>query len=114
MSEAQRKGIGAGVDAFYYEKAKTDGKPRGELDGKEDVLEYMKAMATEDGNEIIQSTLRDIRNMEERLGGTVAARRRGDLATLDQHLSEPLRTRPPTNHPNLHIDRHKQSPTKIH
>src|SRR5690625_7708834 len=61
MSEAQRKGSGAGVDALYYEKAKTDGKPRGEQERKEDVREYMKAMATEDGNEIMQRTFSDIR-----------------------------------------------------
>lgn len=113
MAEAQRKGIGAGVDAFYYEKAKTDGKPRGELESKEDVLEYMKAMATEDGNEIIQSTLRDIRNMEELMGVTVAAWRKGDLAALDKHLGEPMRTGSPAIYQTLLGDRNKQWLPKI-
>src|SRR5690554_6938139 len=72
MAEAQRQGIGAGVDAHYYERAKADDKPTGELESKEDVLDYMKIMAAEDGNDIIRSTLRDLQKLEELMDVAVA------------------------------------------
>lgn len=113
MAEAQRQGIGAGVDAHYYERAKADDKPTGELESKEDVLDYMKIMAAEDGNDIIRSTLRDLQKLEELMDVAVAAWRKGDLATLDKHMGEPMRAEAPALYQALLIDRNKQWLPKI-
>lgn len=113
MVEAQRLGIGAGVDAYFFEKAKADGKPRGELESKEDVLDYMKIMASEDGNEIIQSTLRDLKTMDDLMGVAVAAWRKGDLVMLEKHMGEPMKAQSPRIYQALLIDRNKQWLPKI-
>src|SRR5690625_6428374 len=101
------------IDNYNNIKNKTGDKKRDERKNKENEIKKINFMKKKAGYEIIQSTLRDIRNMEELMGVTVAAWRKGDLAALDKHLGEPMRTGSPAIYQTLLVDRNKQWLPKI-
>lgn len=107
MMTAQKKGIQKGVDTHYFNKAKADNKPTGELESTEDILGYMETMTGHDGDEIITATLRDLRRFDQMMETTVAAWRAGDLDTLYRDLGKTMEEEAPEMYQTLMIERNK-------
>ena len=104
---AQKKGINQGVDAHYFNQAKVDRKPTGELESTDDVLGYMETLTGHDGDKIIKATLRDLRRFDEMMETTVAAWKKGDLDTLYRDLGKPMKAEAPEMYQTLMVQRNR-------
>lgn len=113
VMKAQSLGITEGVDSHYYQKAKADGKPTGELESKEDVMGYMKGMTGLDGDAIMEATLRDVERFEELMDTAVTAWKQGDMAALDRDLGQPMREEAPELYQSLLVDRNAKWLKKV-
>lgn len=104
---AQQKGITTGVDAHYFNKAKADDKPTGQLESIQEVLGYMETLTGHDGDEIIKATLRDLRRFDQMMETTVAAWKAGDMDTLYRDLGKPMKEEAPEMYQTLMVERNK-------
>ncbi|WP_027329945.1 TraB/GumN family protein [Marinimicrobium agarilyticum] len=104
---AQQKGITKGVDTHYFNRAKADNKPTGQLESTQAVLGYMKALAGHDGDEIIKATLRDLRRFDQMMETTVSAWKAGDMDTLYRDLGKPMKEEAPEMYQTLMVERNK-------
>ena len=105
---AQQKGISDGVDAYYLNRAHRDGLPTGYLEDSDAVLSYMEALSGQNGDDIIEATLADLKRFDELMTSTVEAWRRGDLDTLDQELGAPMRREAPEMYDILMVKRNAE------
>lgn len=104
---AQQKGITTGVDTHYFNKAKADDKPTGQLESTQEVLGYMETLTGHDGDEIIKATLRDLRRFDQMMETTVAAWKAGDMDTLYLDLGKPMKAEAPEMYQTLMVERNK-------
>ncbi len=104
---AQKKGIHEGVDAHYFNKAKADGKPTGQLESAEDVFRYMDTLTGHDGDKIIKATLRDLRRFDQMMETTVAAWKAGDIGALYRDLGKPMKDEAPEVYQTLMVERNR-------
>lgn len=105
--EMQRLGFGIaeGVDAHFFEQAKTDQKTIIELESDDEVLEQLALLADADANQVIESTLRDMQKMEAVLEKAVTHWRRGELKKLERVMSADMRRDAPEIYQHLLIER---------
>ena len=108
MSEAKKFDVGDGIDAFYDKAARTDNKAIGELESADDVIAYMKLFAQEDPNKIINSTLKDMENLQSQFETMVASWRSGDLDALDKDMGQKMKAETPRAYQVLVVDRNKK------
>lgn len=113
VMKAQSLGIQEGVDQHYYQKARIDGLPLGELESSEEVLAYMQGMTDLDPDAVMQATLEELKDFDKLMGETVEAWREGDLEALDRDLGEPMRRESPELYQKLLVDRNAQWLPKI-
>jgi len=108
VMKAQSLGVQEGVDQHYYRKAQVDGLALGELETAEDVLNYMEGMTGLDPDAVMQATLQELKDFDQRMEETVKAWREGDLDALDRDLGEPMRRESPEFYQKLLVDRNSQ------
>ncbi|MDQ2076836.1 TraB/GumN family protein [Marinimicrobium sp. ABcell2] len=106
--ESQRRGIQGGVDEHFYQRARADDLPLGNLETTEEVLGYMEAMTGLDGDWLIESTLRDLNNFDDMMTALVRAWRRGDMDTIYKEMGKPMREESPELYELLLIKRNQQ------
>ncbi len=104
---AQQNGIEEGVDTYFMAKARQDDLPMGYLETPEQVLGYMRTLAGQDGDEIIEATLNDLERFDELMASMVSAWKRGDMETLDRDMGAPMREQAPEMYQTLLIDRNQ-------
>lgn len=104
---AEKKGVTAGVDKHFLQKARRDGKPVGQLESPEDMLGYMKALSGQDDDAIVRASLKELNRFEALMETTVSAWRRGDLEALDREMGQPLRDQAPGMYQTLLVDRNR-------
>lgn len=95
VTEAQRLGMGDGVDMHFDRKARADNKALSELETTDQVVAYMKQLTEVDGDAVMRSTLRDLRNMEAMIDTMVSHWRQGKLEALDKDLAGNMRAEMP-------------------
>jgi uncharacterized protein YbaP (TraB family) len=92
MTELQRLDLAdAGVDAFFNQQALADGKPLGQLESMEKQLEMLENIGKGHEDELILSTLDDLKKLPREMNDLKAAWRSGDLAQLEALGITPLR-----------------------
>lgn len=104
---AQQNGIEEGVDTYFMSKAAEDGLPMGYLETPKQVLDYMRTLAGQDGDEIIEATLNDLERFDEMMTSMVSAWKQGDMKTLDRDLGGPMREQAPDMYQTILIDRNQ-------
>lgn len=108
LAESKKMGIGEGVDAFYYKKAKTDNKPLGELESVEDVLSYMQMLKTEDPNVTIQSALKEIDELPNLLTQMIGAWRAGNVEEIQKSLGDKMKEESQITYETLVVKRNQK------
>jgi uncharacterized protein len=109
MQELQRLGVedDYGVDRFFHQKAKKDGKPIGGLETVDEQLGLMTLLDAGMGNEQISETIDDLSNLDRKLTDILNAWRKGDEAGIEAFSLRELK-----NYPRLHalliVDRNKK------
>ena len=107
VTEAQRLGMGDGVDMHFDRKARADNKALGQLESADQVVAYMKQMTEVDGDAVMRSTLRDLHNMEAMMDSMINHWRQGKLAALDQELAGNMRHEMPEVYQVLVVQRNQ-------
>jgi uncharacterized protein YbaP (TraB family) len=113
MTEVKKFGVGDGIDIFYDNIARADNKPIGELESGDDVIAYMKSFAQEDPNKIINSTLKDMDNLQSYFDSMVASWKAGDLDALDKEMGQKMKKDTPSLYQVMVVDRNKKWLPKI-
>ncbi len=108
MMEAKKLGVGEGIDAYYDKAARADNKVIGELETADDVIAYMQLFAQEDSNKIINSTLKDVEDLQRQFETMIASWRKGDLDALDKEMGQKMKVETPNAYQALVIDRNKK------
>jgi uncharacterized protein YbaP (TraB family) len=107
ITEAQKMGIGQGVDAYFDRKARLENKSLGELESGDELIVSMKKIADTDPDLTISSTLRDLKKMGAMMNTMVAHWRKGDIKALDKELAAPMRKEAPGVYQALVVDRNQ-------
>lgn len=115
IAEMQKRGygLGQGVDMYFFQKADLAQKPVQELESSDDILQHMKALTDLDANQVISSTLRDVKKMDKSLGVALKYWRAGELQKLDKELAADMRKETPEVYQRLLVDRNNAWLPKI-
>jgi len=106
MNELQRLGMAdSGVDLYFQHQAVADGKAIGQLETVEKQLAVLEKMADGREDEMILSTLNDIKQMPVLMGDLKKAWRTGDLNKLEAIGITPMRSEFPTLYQTVLVER---------
>lgn len=104
--ELQKMGLaGTGVDDFYSLKALNDNKKLGQLEAIEEQIDFIATMGDGYENELITSTLRDIKILPGMLGAMKEAWRKNDEKKLEELFLQPMRNETPGAYDKLIVKR---------
>lgn len=108
MLELKRLGMGdSGVDMFFNRLALAEGKPVGQLESVEKQLTVLENMANGRENELILSTLRDMKQLPIVMNDVKKAWRSGDLAKQEELGINPMRKEFPALYDSILVERNK-------
>jgi len=107
--ELQRLGYNPafGVDVYFFNRAKTDGKEIGFLEPAEFQIKLLGNMAAEDQNNFLSQTLKDLEMVNQLAGDLVKSWKTGDSDRLNDLLSKSFKDYPGL-HDRLLIQRNKK------
>ena len=108
ISESKKIGIDDGIDVYYDNLARQDGKNLGELESADDVIRYMEKFAQENPDKIIKSTLSDMETIGDDLKRMIASWKAGDLDALERSLGKRMQVDMPYAYKALVSDRNKK------
>jgi uncharacterized protein len=104
--ELQELGIdAAGVDDFYNEKARQDGKKLGQLETAEQQFSFISTMGEGHEDDLISYTLEDIKKLPATWKKLKSAWRQGDLEKLKKIALTPFIKDHPSIYDNLLVQR---------
>ncbi len=97
--ELQRLGYNPayGVDIYFFNRAKSDGKEIGFLEPAEFQINLLGSMLAQDQNDFLSQTLKDLEVVNELAGDLVRSWKTGDSERLNDLLSKSFK-----NYPALH------------
>jgi uncharacterized protein YbaP (TraB family) len=106
--ELQRLGYNPeyGIDVYFFNRAKTDGKEIGFLEPAEFQINLLGKMAEQDQNDFLSQTLKDLEVVNELAGELVRSWKDGDADRLHELLSKSFEDYPHL-HDRLLIQRNK-------
>lgn len=106
VQELQKYGLTAeGVDSYFYNKAKTDGKITSQLESIKSQIQYLANMAQGNEDNLIEQTLADARELEAMMNGLRNAWRTGNEEKLNQLGNMPMLTDYPEIYRSLLVER---------
>jgi len=105
VTEAQRLGMGEGVDAYFDRMARLANKPVGELESTDDVILYMQKIAEVKPDQMMRTTLRDLQTMESSIDDMIRHWRQGNMKALDKELNGSMRKDLPEVYRSLVVER---------
>ncbi len=107
--ELQRLGYNPafGVDVYFFNRAKTDGKEIGFLEPAEFQIKLLGNMAAADQNNFLSQTLKDLEMVNQLAGDLVKSWKTGDSDRLNDLLSKSFKDYPDL-HDRLLIQRNKK------
>lgn len=104
--ELQRLGFaGVGVDEFFYDRAQTDGKERGQLESVDAQIAFLANMGKGREDVLLAYTLEDMTRLPRFWADLKAAWRAGDMAGLDAIANTPFRAGFPAIYEQLVVNR---------
>ncbi len=106
MTELQRLGMAdSGVDVFFNRQAIADGKSLGQLESVEKQLEVLENMAKGREDELILSTLSDLKQLPTLMNDLKSAWRSGNINKLDEIGVMPMRKEFPALYQAVLVER---------
>ena len=106
MLELQKLGIGeAGVDAFYDEKARADGREIEALETVDQQIGFIAEMGMENPDDFLNFSMNDLEELGEIMDNMTAAWREGDMLTLAANMTKQMREDYPEVFKQLLTDR---------
>ncbi len=106
MAELQRLGLAeSGVDEFFNQKALAEGKTLGQLETVEKQLEVLVNISEGHEDEVILSTLDDLKTLPKTMKDLKSAWRSGNLAQMEVLGIEPMRKDYPAIYQTLLVER---------
>ncbi|HJV35738.1 TraB/GumN family protein [Geomonas sp.] len=97
-----------GVDYFFYELAKKEGKKVEALESADEQLEALVTIADGNEDEFVSYAIRDLGTLKERFAELAGAWRTGDTVKLNELLVSQLRTEDPKEYQKLVVDRNRK------
>jgi uncharacterized protein YbaP (TraB family) len=96
MLEIQRMGLNPahGVDKHFFTRARATGKEIVPLETVEFQIELLTDFTKQDGELLLQSTLKDMRNLKREIAGIIQAWKTGDAGRLEQLLNDAMKESP--------------------
>lgn len=106
MLELQKLGIGeAGVDAYYDEKARADGRQIEGLETVEQQIGFIANMGMDNPDEFLNYSMDDLQELSQLMDNMTAAWREGDMPTLAATMTKQMREQYPEVYKQLLTDR---------
>jgi len=96
-----------GLEMYFNEKAKKDGKNTGGLEDVKEHVKYVTSMEEELDEAIIESFAKEIEELHVMMKDIIKSWKAGDEAGLIEYLSESLRNDFPKLHKRIIIDRNR-------
>lgn len=97
----------SGVDSYFHQRALTDGKALGQLETAQQQLEFIVAMGAGQEDDLILSTIGDMRELPLMMTELKTAWREGDKAQLVSLGIEPMQEEFPSIYNSLLVDRNQ-------
>ncbi len=113
MQHSQKLGLTQGVDFYFNQQARTQNKPLGELESFDDVLAFMNKLNDQDPDLTIQSTLRDLKKMDELMVSLTKSWREGELSAIEKEMLLPMKKEFPEIYKLMVVDRNQKWMEKI-
>ncbi len=114
MSELQRLGMAnTGVDNYFNSKALADGKKLAELESVDAQLDIIENMGKGQENELIMSTIEEMKELRSTMVGMKMAWRKGDVKQLEAIGILPMKADFPKLYRSLLVDRNNSWIPKI-
>ena len=115
VMEYQRLGMNpeSGVDPYYSNKAKKDGKTLEQLNTPEEQISFIATLGKGQENEMILQTLSDIEKLSTMLDDLKLAWRTGNLTKLNKDYLAPIQNEFPDAYKALFVDRNNAWLPKI-
>ena len=112
--EAQRNQLaGEGVDAYFTQLAKRDGKPREFLESLEFQVNMLAQMGEGEEDRFIAETLATLPELKEMLQSTIKAWRVGDTTKLNELIIDTFKRESPASFDEVFIKRNQNWVPKI-
>ncbi len=106
LVELQRKGLyGTGVDEFFNQKARSDGKRIGKLETAEKQVAFLSTLGDGREDDLITHTLRDLKRLPEIITKLKAAWRNGNRSGIKAIAITPIQKDFPKVYHNLLVQR---------
>ena len=106
LTELQRLGvISAGVDDYFDDRRRQDNKAKGELETVEEQVSFIANMGAGNEDAMLNYTLADVEDLDEKWQAMRQAWREGDLETLDTLSAAPMRQQFPRIYESLLVRR---------
>lgn len=96
-----------GVDQYFYELARRDGKAIGQLETVDEQIDYLVSLADGDEDAFVRYSLRDMANIRAQFAVIAAAWRSGDADRLNELLVAELKTEQPQLYHRLIVQRNR-------
>lgn len=114
LLELQRLGLaGSGVDNYFHHLAARDNKPIGQFETVDQQLGFIVNMGVGQENELIESTLNEIKDLPGLMKQLKVAWREGDSKKLDDISVKNVRQKFPQLYKSLFLDRNNAWVPKI-
>lgn len=108
LMELARAGVGQqGVDLFFHDAAKRDGKTVGWFEDVDQQIDYVISMADGNEDEFVIHSLRELKSLGERFDSLVDAWRRGDTGKLERLIVDELKTEQPGLYRKMIVERNR-------
>lgn len=107
--ELEKNGITAadGLDMYFSNKAKKDGKQTGGLEDVYKHVELVSSLGEEFDETIIESFIREVEKLQVIMEDLIKSWRAGDEAGIDEYLSDNMRKESPKLYKRLITDRNR-------
>jgi uncharacterized protein YbaP (TraB family) len=114
MAELQKIGITQdGVDVWFYEKGKKDGKEIKQLETIEEQVDFIFAMGEGNEDEFVSRSIKDLKDVKETMTKVLDAWKKGDRAALAGEFVEEMKRDYPQLYKALLVDRNKKWLPKV-
>ncbi|WP_161569508.1 TraB/GumN family protein [Veronia nyctiphanis] len=114
MFEMQKIGAdGQGVDAFFENKANSDGKPVSGLETVEEQLTFLSELGKDNEDAFIRKMLEDLPEFEQQMDELMVAWRKGDMKALELVINQDTKENYPALYQNLIVERNNNWMPKI-
>ena len=107
--ELEKNGISPrdGIDLYFSNKAKKDGKNTGGLEDIHKHIELVSSLEEDLDDSIIESFIQELEELQVIMDGLIKSWRAGDEARIDEYLSDYMRKEFPKLYKRLITDRNR-------